>query len=150
MTIADGIQIALLVITAVGIVLGFIVTNRELVQSRKIAQGEFLLHLDELFREHQQIHINLRPGGAWSTSQGAPRSAEEWAALEAYMGLIERIKVLIDDGIIDLKTFKRLYGYRVNNVVQNETIRHEKLEGMRADYWQDFIALRTALDAISP
>ncbi len=59
---------------------------------------------------------------------------------------VERIKVLIDDGIVDLATIDRLYGYRVFNIVANEVIRKAKLEGEPRRYWQDFIELHQALE----
>ena len=50
------------------------------------------------------------------------------------MGLFERVKVLVDDKIIDIDTVDRLYGYRVDNIVNNETIRQAKLEREKDSY----------------
>ncbi|HXU36336.1 MAG TPA: hypothetical protein VN937_08215 [Blastocatellia bacterium] len=61
------------------------------------------------------------------------------------MGLFERIKVLVDDGIVDLATIDKLYGYRVFNIVANDVIRKGKLEGQRAEHWKGFIELWDAL-----
>jgi hypothetical protein len=111
--------------------------------SRKIARGEFLLHLDELFSLHTEVHQNLRPGGDWANG-GRPQSNVEWIAVERYMGLFERVKVLIDDGIIDANTVNRLYGYRITNIVSNAAIQEEKLV-KEAGSWKDFIELRQML-----
>jgi len=110
-------------------------------ESKKITRGEFLLRLEEFFSQHIETHMRLRPGGEWSDGVTGPKNASEWGPVERYMGLFERIQVLIDDGIIDLATIDKLYGYRVFNIVENDVIRKTKLEGARAEYWQGFIKL---------
>lgn len=131
-----------LIITGIGLIYAGI----QLRDVKKIARGEFLLRLDEMFREHQDVHTRLRPGGMWATNEKEPSSVEDWVAVEKYMGLFERISVLIDDGIVDLATIDRLYGYRVFNIVANKVIRKAKLEGEPKQYWQDFIELYEALE----
>ena len=62
------------------------------------------------------------------------------------MGLFERIKVLVDNRIIDLKTVDRLYGYRITNIVKNKKIKTGKLENPETkEGWQNFIELSSAL-----
>jgi hypothetical protein len=39
-------------------------------QARKIAQGELLLHLEERFDKHENVHELLRPGGKWHANAG--------------------------------------------------------------------------------
>lgn len=140
-SLADLIPTALLVATTVGIFLSFAVTYRELSLSRRITKGEFLLHLDELFRDHKEVHRNLRPAGKWGENKGAPATNEEWESVDAYMGLFERIKILINGDIIDVGIFNQLYGYRVQNIVQNDIIRQSKLESNEAGRWKNFVAL---------
>jgi hypothetical protein len=118
-------------------------------ESKRIAQGEFLLRLDELFRHHDVVHRRLRPGGEWGQKGGGPSSNdnEAWADIESYMGLFERIKVLIDNGIVDLEIVNRLYGYRVSNITSCDEIRKGKLENPETRHgWSDFIALARALN----
>lgn len=124
---------------------GLLYAGYELRQSRNIACGEFLLHIDELLQQHNKIHALLRPGGDYYTKKSRPMSREDWIAVESYMGLFERIKILLDRNIIDLDTVEKFYGYRVDNIVRNDTIRHVKLE-LAADGWQDFNKLRQALE----
>jgi len=126
-------------VTSIGIGYAFVTTSI----SRKVNRGEFLLHLDELMRHHDPIHRRLRPGGDWSEDSG-PISAAEWADVDSYMGLFERIKVLIDSKILDIKIFRRLYGYRIHNIVANDIIRQAKLID-EAEDWSDFIALCKAI-----
>jgi hypothetical protein len=135
--------------TVVGLIMtgiGLIYAGIQLRAAKKIARGEFLLRLDEMFQQHLEVHTRLRPGGVWAVQGKGPSSLEDWVAVEKYMGLFERIKVLIDDGIVDLATIDRLYGYRVFNIVANEVIRKAKLEGETRKYWQDFIGLHQSLE----
>lgn len=136
------------VATAIGVflaVFGLFYTAKQLKASQKIARGEFFLHLDELFYQHDKVHLQLRPGGAWADGKGGPTSGEDWVAVEKYMGLFERIKVLIDDGLVDLDTIDKLYGYRVFNIVANQTILQEKIE-KEVKSWRKFIELWRALE----
>jgi hypothetical protein len=133
-----------LIATVTGLVLtalGLIYTGYQISESKKVARGEFLLHLDEMFKQHYQTHIRFRPGGDWGDGKTGPtNNLEEWVAVEQYMGLFERINVLVEDNIIDIDTIDRLYGYRVINILGNEIIQKTKLE-RESQYWQDFIKL---------
>jgi hypothetical protein len=114
------------------------------------ARGQFLLSLHERFREHDPIHLRLRSRStdfAWWADDQPTRA--EWAAVEAYMGLFERVWVLVKDGSIDIEVIDRLYGYRVRNIVKNDRIRAAKLENSAlARDWVDFIELWRALDDV--
>lgn len=121
-----------------------IYTAKQLRASKKLAEGEFLLRLDEMFRQHDEVHRRLRPGGDWGQSGQGPNNPKEWAEVESYMGLFERINVLIDGKIIAPDTINRLYGYRVTNIIANNKIRKTKLEE-QASEWHDFIELAQKL-----
>ena len=136
------------VATAIGVLLtiaGLIYAGKQLRASRKISQGDFLLRLDEMFLSHKDVHVKLRPGGKWSKTKHGPDNIEEWAAEESYMGLFERIEILIENGVLDLGTVDRLYGYRIFNIVGNDIIRKSKLENERKS-WEDFDKLWKAID----
>ena len=87
-------------------------------QSKKIARAEFLLRLEDLFHDHLETHSRLRPGGEWAKEDG-PTSPSDWIKVEKYLGLFERINVLVNDGIIDLNYVDDFYGYRVINLARN-------------------------------
>lgn len=126
--------------------IGLFYAVRQLRAGQKIAKGDFLLRLDDAFQRHQEVHTRLRPGGMWADEVHGPTTQAEWIMVEQYMGLFERIKVMVDDGIIDVDTVDRLYGYRLFNIVGNPIIRREKLE-LEAANWGDFIGLWQALEA---
>jgi len=136
--------------TIIGLImtaLGLMYTGYQIRGSKKTARGEFLLHLDEIFQQHKDIHKRLRPGGIWGDGQTGPTDVDEWIALESYMGLFERINILIEDRIVDIDTIDRLYGYRIINISENRIVREAKLE-KKSDYWQDFIKLRNKITKI--
>ena len=104
-----------------------------------LALGQFLLQLDEAFERHQVAHLSLRPGGQWHGTSDRPTDDEMPTAI-TYMGLFERIKIMIDLRLLRPDIVNRLYGYRVGNIWVNDRIMHEKLVKL-SDGWQDFLEL---------
>ncbi|HJU35071.1 MAG TPA: hypothetical protein VJ695_08110, partial [Nitrososphaera sp.] len=94
----------------------------------------------EFFTKYDDVHENLRGGGKWTGPDQGPNSVEEWRKVEAYMGLFEHCNIMIDDGLIDVKTFKDIYDYRVKNILQNKIIKTAKLEREKKS-WENFIQL---------
>ncbi|MDX1994051.1 MAG: hypothetical protein SF029_16820 [bacterium] len=139
-------EIHVLLLTLIVTIVGVVYAGNQLHLSRRVSQGEFLLHLDEMMRVHDKVHRSLRPGGKWAKGNVGPINADEWADVESYMGLFERIKILIDRKILDIKLFDRLYGYRIDNIIANEVIVQTKLGSEEKESWQDFIALHRALE----
>jgi len=142
------------IITTLGVIVGFYVAYRQLHSSaqqnilqKKAAQAGFLLEFDKMLDRYDHIHKKLRPEGQWASKE-IELKAEHWAEIERYMGLFERIGILIDDDFISIEVFDRLYGYRIRNIQNNPTIKREKLE-KRAYGWTDFIALSKALENVT-
>lgn len=104
-----------------------------------VNRARFWLDLRENFAKHDDVHRLLRPGGAWH-SKGGPSSADEWAQVEAYMGLFEHCEIMLDEKLIDEQTFSEIYRYRLRNLMANEKIRTEKLE-KHAGGWRRFLHL---------
>ena len=94
-----------------------------------------------MLRHHDAVHVKLDSewGADWKPSP------EEWPAIEAYMGVFERIQVLIDERVLTLRTVDRLYSYRVLNIVSNDHIRAEKLVE-KEQFWPDFCKLWHGLE----
>jgi hypothetical protein len=127
-----------LMLTGVGLIFAgwqLRASYKQLQISQRIAGGNFLLQFDEiLFQQHNEVHKRLRPGGEWAGSKGGPTSQEDRVAVERYMGMFERIKVLVDDKLLDLDAVERFYGYRIQNIVANPVIFREK-KLMRPEEW---------------
>lgn len=124
--------------------LGLLYTGEQIRRARKVAQADFLFKLDDHFLNHIEAHTKLRPGGEWSRPGTGPKSHDEWIMVEKYMGLFERVYVLIDSKIISKKIIDRLYGYRVSNIIHNEIIYDTKLV-QEKDGWEDFLNLANVL-----
>ncbi len=122
---------------------GLFYNARQLRLARKVARAEFFFNLDPVFREHAAVEAKLR--GEWQGS--GPTSLEEWLAVEEYMGLYERIQVMVDDGIVDLDSFHKIYGYKLFYLVNNKMIHSHKLVA-RASHWVLFIKLWRSLEAL--
>lgn len=103
-------------------------------------RARFWLDLRDRFAKHDAVHRRLRPEGDWTPKGAGPATREEWADLEAYLGLFEHCEVMLEQRLIDEETFREIYSYRLNNIVANESIRQEKLI-VRAEYWKRFLAL---------
>lgn len=142
MSLTDKIAVVALLLNA----LALFYNATQIRLAKNVARGQFLLQLDQMFLQHDEVHTRLLETG-WPDGRQGPNTGKEWIAVEKYMGLFERIQVLIDDGIVDLKTINHLYGFRVFSIVQNPIIFQEKLVN-RKDHWQEFIRLHAALELI--
>ncbi len=125
--------------------IGLIYTGEQIRRSRKVSLADFLLKLDEQLRVYDEIHIKLHHRGKWSKNDSGPETEDEWVLVEKYMGLFERIFVIVDSKIVPLEVIERLYGYRVSNIIKNEIIRNEQLVKYKK-YWTDFISLARLLN----
>jgi hypothetical protein len=116
-------------------------------EAHRIAHGDFLLRLDEAFQRHDEVHTLLQPAFAWGRDgegicKGGPATPEDWFKVTQYMGLLERVNSLLKNKTLELASADRFYGYRVYNLVSNDTIRMQKLQHPEiAPYWEDFIDL---------
>ena len=121
--------------------------RREVESGRRTTQSQFLLALEDEFRVHWDVHVALRPGGKWSTAGGGagPESNEDWARVESYLGLFERLNILHDNGVLPLPYIRQFYRYRLANLWANRVIRSEKMEARSAG-WRDLIELSHKLD----
>jgi hypothetical protein len=99
----------------------------QLKNSAQVAEGQFLLELEKMMTAHDEIHLKLRPGGAWADG-ASPNSPKDWAALEDYMGFFEHCELLIQDKSLSVERFNHIFGYRVFNIVANKAICKAKLQ----------------------
>jgi hypothetical protein len=111
----------------------------EVESARRTTESQFLLALEDQFRVHWDVHIALRPGGKWAAG-GGPESNEDWARVESYMGLFERLNILHNNNVLPLPYIEQFYRYRLNNIWKNGGIRREKMEAHAVE-WRDFIEL---------
>ncbi len=131
------------VATILGVIVGGLALIYSAIQLRissRVSQAQFWLDLREMFADkHQAIHLKLR-NGEWSNDDAKFPSEDDWASLEAYLGLFEHCEKMLEQGLLDASTFESIYGYRLQRIVENPLIVREKLVGRRWG-WRDFLRL---------
>ena len=138
-TLQDWTNVAQIIGIAIAVA-ALAVTAVQARQAAATSKAQFWLDLRRMFADHQDVHVSLRPGGKWSTNNSGPSSSSDWVAVEAYMGLFEHCERMIISRLIDIETFKSIYGYRIKNLLANRVIVDAKLH-KSASGWQDFISL---------
>jgi|YNPBryulayer2012_1023412.scaffolds.fasta_scaffold08913_2 hypothetical protein len=139
LTLDDWANIA----TIVGVPLGALVlfyTAYQIHQNTKISRAQFWLELEKMFAQHDEVHIKLRPGGEWAIPNAGPKTVEDWAKVEDYMGLFEHCELMLRRGLLDWETFSLIFSYRLHNIVANQIIVDAKLRRER-ESWQAFLRL---------
>ncbi|GAA1967844.1 hypothetical protein [Microbacterium deminutum] len=114
--------------------------------TERSVEGSLLLQIDDRLNDFADVHVLLRPGGAWQAELGGPASAEEWSRVEGYLGALERVGVMVESGSLRPEIVAKLYGYRLRNIYANAQIREQKLV-RRADGWQDLLRLIDVVEA---
>ena len=90
-------------------------------QAKKVEEGTFLIELRKMFSEHNYVHFKLRNEGEWSENE-IPNTPEEWGKIDAYLGLLELCEILIQNKSLSEKHFSTQYGYRLENIMNNDQI----------------------------
>ena len=128
------------IVGAITAVAAIIYTAYQVRQNTRISRGQFWLELEKMFAAHDEVHINLRPGGKWAKANKGPETVEDWANVEDYMGLFEHCEIMLSKKLIDWETFGAIFSYRLHNILMNKTIVDAKLIKNR-QYWEGFIRL---------
>ena len=102
-------------------------------------RAKLWLDVRTAFGRHDEVHSKLRVGGDWFGSDTHPSSPRELADVEAYMGLLEYCEIMMSDRLIDEGTFKRLFSYRLDNLLANRKIFARISD--QSEYWTDFLKL---------
>ena len=114
----------------------------QLRHSAQAIKGQFLLQIEEQSNLHNQVHFKLYPDGDWGKNKkGAPRTLEEWGQVADYLGFLEQCESLIQSRCLDVATFRKIYGYRVKNILDNPVIVKTKLQGKTRKYYELFLSL---------
>ena len=143
-TIADWANVATISGALIAVFTLFY-TAYQVHQHTLISRGQFWLELEKMFARHDEVHLKLRPGGTWHDNATGPKTVEEWVKVEDYMGLFEHCEIMLQKKLIDEKTFRKIFSYRLRNIVANKLIVQAKLI-QEKDSWTDFINLLKRLD----
>ena len=122
--------------------IALIYAGLQLRHSARAAKGEFLLQIEEQSNRHDAVHRKLYPDGDWGVNKkGAPNELQEWGLVADYLGFFEQCESLIRSGCLDKSTFRKIYGYRVHNILDNPVIVEEKLQGDTRKHYELFLSL---------
>ena len=133
------------IISALIATASLIYMGKQLKLSAKISKGQFLLELEKMAYTHNEVHLNLRPGGKWSSGKITSDTPEEWAKIDDYMGFFEHCELLMQDKSLSEKNFKSIFEYRVRNILDNDDIVQAKLIDEK-EHWEDFLKLQSRLN----
>ncbi len=139
LNLSDYANIATIV-ASIGGVGALIYAAVQLQHSARVAEGQFLLELEKMMAAHDKTHIKLRPGGEWSNGK-SPTTVEDWAELEDYMGFFEHCELLIRDKSLSIERFDHIFGYRLQNILDNSTICDAKLKSNEKELWVLFLSI---------
>ena len=133
------------ILTIVGVfstLILLIFTVRQINSNAKISKAGFWLEIEKMFNKFDELNLQLRPTGEWREKQSF--SKEEWGLIEDYMGVFEHCELMMQDKVIDEDRFKKIFSYRIENLVSNESIvKHKLIE--EKDSWTTFIELLTRI-----
>jgi hypothetical protein len=141
--IGDVMDTLAVFVAAVAVIVAIYQIN----ESRKGTRAAVLLQFDERLLEYKNVHLALRGnGGEWQKTGIIP--TENWYMVDGYMGLFERLNILVRDGIVSKDDAKRLYGYRLDNIVHHPEILRAKIHS--EEDWTYFKELCGLLDVDIP
>lgn len=130
MTLGDFASLMVALATAGSL----IYISRQVNVTRLQAKGQFLLALDDQFKEFNRVTVALI-----NTSQPFSPQSSDWREIFSYMSVFERINIMVEDKILDVALVDRLYGSRLMTLLRNDDI-YQMVATSGAE-WQDFIHL---------
>ncbi|MGH2618350.1 MAG: hypothetical protein ACRDJC_24230 [Thermomicrobiales bacterium] len=92
---------------------GLLYTGKQLELTRKATAAQLLLHVDESLREFDETIFRLRDGSV---------RGDEFE-VQRLMGAMERLHVLVTNGLIDPGDIDDLHGWRLEALLRNEKVR---------------------------
>jgi hypothetical protein len=126
---------------------GLFVAAIQMYFNRKVNNAQLWLSFRDFLSKYDEIHLKLREDR--EKHQWSPTD-KEMAQVEGYMGLFEHANRMLDMNLIDKKTFKDIYRYRIENILLNPMIADDKFRGDKRQYWQNFIDLCRKVDLEIP
>jgi hypothetical protein len=129
MTIAEFGSIALAFVTTISL----IYVSRQVNATRLQTKGEFLVALDRQLADYTEIGLKLVRNRQMSPTR------DEWLEIIGYLGVFERMNIMVEDDILDIDMVDRLFGSRLILLLTNNAI-YDMVQSSGAE-WQDFIHL---------
>lgn len=116
--------------------------------SNKVNEAQIYLSLRDLFSKHEELQKNLK-GGKWNDREKGPitefNSSEESAKVDSYLRFFEYCYVLIENKVINPKTFNEMYGPYIYDIKRN----HQIMQTIEEEGWILFPKLLNRLDKLN-
>jgi hypothetical protein len=120
-------------ITAISVVfLGFQVNN-----TRRFYQSTFVNQLEQDFLKHAETCYELLSDGKWATD--VTLSREDIFHIENYLSFFEKLKLLLDKNVLDMKTLDKMFAYRFFVTLNNPNV--QKILENRKNFYELLIYL---------
>jgi hypothetical protein len=121
------------IILAIATTVSLIYIGRQVRVTRQQTKGEFLLALDAQIEKSRPIIVRVL------NEQAFKPVGEDWPQIWAMMSIFERMNIMLDDRILDIRIIDRLYAFVLRAIIAHDDI-YERLQATGAE-WQDFIEL---------
>jgi len=134
-------------ITATFIIIPVYIALQTLISNNNNQEGKALLDLRNLLNESEnlEIHKKLRgEGGGWANGipENEKANKDTWRKIDNYLGILELVNILLGKNVISQEHFDNQFGYRVNNVFNNEDIINYLLDYENKEIvWKELINL---------
>lgn len=113
------------IISSIVAIVGILYIARQVRDTRRFTRSQLLNELEKESRDHR--HAFQLVTGAWlSTTEITKREDDLYAIFEC-LGLFERMKLLLDNNVVDLRTVNELFGYRFFLLVNNRNVQRHIL-----------------------
>lgn len=114
------------IITALGFLattIGLWYTARQLHVTRKSIGHQFIFEVFRLIQDYNDVHVSMQEG-TWPNANPTPDQRNRCGR---YMGLIQSVQMLLNDGIIDLNVVDHLYSHRIAVLANNSYVQQVML-----------------------
>jgi hypothetical protein len=115
------------IVGAIGGVGGILYAAAQLRSNASTSQSALLLQLEDMSHDHDAVRARMSPGGAWMEKGAGPATPKEWMQAEDYLRFFEHCEILIQQGTLNPRLFWRLFGHRLEKILENESIVRKKL-----------------------
>lgn len=115
-------------IAATFIIIPVYIALETLISNYNNQESKALLDLRNLLNESEnlEIHKKLRgKSGDWASGIPLPEkdNNDTWRKIDNYLGILELVNILLDNNVISQENFDNQFGYRVDNVFENQDIK---------------------------
>ena len=116
-------------------------------RSKKVDEADMLLHLRELLdsKDNMLIHKELLGQGELTDNNSKKQIKSFWTEHEAetynYLGTLELMDIMLEDGILEEEDFVNQFKYRIENVANNKDLMTFLSQEKENSYWTHLLSL---------